>query len=47
MFAFVTAGGVIFRAADGIDANAIAAVQEQVRRCLLRTFVRRGLLKGR
>lgn len=40
------AGGVIFRAATGLDANAIAQVQEQVRRRLLRTFVRRGLLTG-
>ena len=46
VFESATAGGVIFRAADGIDANAIAAMQEQVRRCLLRTFVRRGLLTG-
>jgi len=38
------AGGVIFRAATELDANAIAQVQEQVRRRLLRTFVRRGLL---
>jgi hypothetical protein len=38
------AGSVIFRAATGLDANAIAAVQAAVRHRLLRTFVRRGLL---
>jgi hypothetical protein len=38
------AGGVIFRAATGLAANAIAQVHEQVRRRLLRSFVRRGLL---
>jgi Putative transposase len=38
------AGGVIFHAATGLDANAIAVVQECVRLRLLRTFVRRGLL---
>jgi len=40
------AGSVIFRAATGLDANAIAQVQEGVRRRLLRSFVRRGLLPG-
>jgi hypothetical protein len=38
------AGGVIFRAATELDENAIAQVQERVRRRLLRTFVWRGLL---
>jgi hypothetical protein len=38
------AGGVIFTAATGVDAHAIAQVQAQVRRRLLRSFVRRGLL---
>ncbi len=38
------AGGVIFTAATGVDANAIAQVQAQARRRLLRSFVRRGLL---
>lgn len=37
------AGGVIFSAATGFDANAIADVQ--VRRRLFRGFVRRGLLR--
>ena len=46
MFDSAAAGGVIFHAATGLDANAIAAVQEQVRRCLLRSFVRRRLLPG-
>jgi len=40
------AGGVVFHAATGLDATAIAAVQAQVRRRLLRAFVRRGLLPG-
>jgi hypothetical protein len=39
-------GGVVFHAATRIDANAIATVQERVRRRLLRVFVRRGLLPG-
>jgi hypothetical protein len=39
------AGGVVFRAATGLDANnTIATVQACVRRQLLRVFVRRGLL---
>jgi hypothetical protein len=37
------AGSVVFRAATGLDANAIAQVQARVRRRLLRSFVRRGL----
>jgi hypothetical protein len=46
VFDAATTGGVVFHAATGIDANAIAAVQERVRRRLLRVFVRRGLLPG-
>jgi len=38
------AEGVVFRAATGIEATAIAQVRAQVRRRLLRVFVRRGLL---
>jgi len=38
------AGGVVFHAASGLDATAITQVQAQVRRRLLRGFVRRGLL---
>ncbi len=41
-----TAGGVVFHAAGGLDATAITQVQAQVRRRLLRGFVRRGLLPG-
>ena len=44
VFDSAAAGGVIFTAATGLDANAIAQVQAQVRRRLLRVFVRRGLL---
>ena len=44
MFDAAAAGGVIFHAATGLDATAIAEVQAQVRRRLLRLFVRRGLL---
>jgi hypothetical protein len=44
MFDAAAAGGVIFRAATGVGAPAIAAVQQCVRRRLLRLFVRRGLL---
>jgi hypothetical protein len=39
-----TTGGVVFTAATGLDANAIAPVQAQVRRRLLRGFARCGLL---
>ena len=46
VFDAATTGGVVFRAATGLDANAIAEVQAQVRRRLLRVFVRRGLLPG-
>jgi hypothetical protein len=38
------ADAVVFHAASGLDANAIAQVQQCVRRRLLRVFVRRGLL---
>ena len=44
LFDATPTGGVIFRAAAELDANAIAQVQAQVRRRLLRVFVRRGLL---
>jgi len=44
VFDAAAAGGVIFTAATGVDAHAIAQVQAQVRRRLLRSFVRRGLL---
>jgi len=40
------AGGVVFHAASSLDAIAITQVQAQVRRRLLRAFVRRGLLPG-
>ncbi len=40
------AHGVVFHAATGVDATAIARVQESVRQRLLRVFVRRGLLLG-
>jgi hypothetical protein len=40
------AGGLIFHAASGLDATAIADVQAGVRRWLLRVFARRGLLPG-
>ena len=46
VFDAAAAGGVIFHAATGLDANAIAEVQACVRRRLLRVFVRRGLLPG-
>ena len=44
MFDVTATGGVVFHAATGLEANAIAQVQAQVRRRLLRVFVRRGLL---
>jgi len=46
VFDAVAAGGVVFHAATGIDADAIAAVQSCVRRRLLRALGRRGLLPG-
>jgi hypothetical protein len=46
LFDAAAAGGIIFTAATGVDANAIAQVQACVRRRLLRVFVRRGLLPG-
>src|SRR2546428_4598635 len=44
VFDAAAAGGVIFHAATGLDAQAFAAVQERVRQRLLRVVVRRGLL---
>jgi hypothetical protein len=44
VFDAAAAGGVIFHAAARLDATAIGEVQAQVRRRLLRLFVRRGLL---
>jgi hypothetical protein len=44
VFDATAAGGVVFHAAGGLDAPAVAAVQACVRRRLLRIFVRRGLL---
>jgi hypothetical protein len=38
------ADGVVFHAATGLDANTLVQMQAQVRRRLLRVFVRRGLL---
>ena len=46
VFDAAATGGVVFHAASGLDANAIAQVQAPVRRRLLRVFVRRGLLPG-
>ena len=46
VFDAIPAGGVVFHAAAGLDAPAVAAVQACVRRRLLRVFVRRGLLPG-
>ena len=46
VFASTPTGGVVFHAATGLDAQAIAAVQAKVRRRLLCSFVRRGLLAG-
>jgi len=43
VFDAATTGGVIFRAATELEANAIADVQAGVRRRLLRVVVRRGL----
>jgi len=40
------AGGVVFHADSGLDATTITQVQAQVRRRLLRVFVRRRLLPG-
>ena len=41
VFDSAAAGGVVFHAATGLDEQAFAAVQECVRRRLLRVFVRR------
>jgi len=46
VFDAATTGGIVFDAATGIEANAIAQVQAGVRRRLLRTFVRRRVLPG-
>jgi len=46
VFDATATGGITFRAATELDANAIADVQEAVRRRLLRAFARRGLLPG-
>ena len=44
VFDATAAGGIVFHAAAGLDAPAVAAVQACVRPRLLRIFVRRGLL---
>jgi len=44
VFDATATGGVVFNAATGLEANAMAQVQAQVRRRLLCVFVRRGLL---
>jgi len=44
VFDAATTGRIIFTAATVVDANAIVQMQAQVRRRLLRVFVRRGLL---
>lgn len=44
VFESAPADAVVFHAATGLDANAIAQVQALVRQRLLRVFVRRGLL---
>ena len=46
VFDATATGGVVFHAATGLEANAIAEVQAQVRRSLLRVFARRGPLPG-
>ena len=46
VFESAPAGGVVLHPATGIDAPAIAAVQAKVRRRLLASFVRRGLLES-
>ncbi len=46
VFDATAAGGIVFHAAIGLGAPAVAAVQSCVRRRLLRSFVRRGLLPG-
>jgi len=45
IFDAATTGGIIFTAATAVDGHAIAQVQAQVRRRLLRVCVRRGLLR--
>jgi len=44
VFEAAPADGVVFRAATGLDANAITQLQAQVRRRMLPVFVRRRLL---
>jgi hypothetical protein len=44
VFASDPADGVVFHAASGLDEQAFAVLQAQVRRRLLRVFVRRGVL---
>jgi len=46
VFDSAAAAGVVFHAAIGIDADAIAQVQAWVRRRVRRSFVHRGLLPG-
>ena len=46
VFDATATGGIDFRAAAGLGAPAVAAVQSCVRRRLLRIFVRRDLLPG-
>jgi hypothetical protein len=46
VFEPASANGVVFHAATGVDATAIARVRESVRQRLLRVFVCRGLLRG-
>jgi hypothetical protein len=47
VFDLAAGGAIIFHAATGIDANAIADVQACVRRRLLRVVVRRSLPHSR
>ncbi|MGH7186023.1 MAG: transposase, partial [Pseudomonadota bacterium] len=46
VFEATSAGSVVFHPATGLDGPAIATVQTKVRRRLLQSFVRRGLLAG-
>ena len=46
VFAPAATGGIVFHEATGLEGQAIAAVQAKVRRRLLQSFVRRGLLDG-
>ena len=47
VFDATPAGGVVFHAATGLEANAIAQVRARVRRRLLRVFVRPRPAAGR